>query len=137
MTVSAVSEVLPRIIIADDDPTVRAALGMALSRGFELVGVAVDSEEAITLAQASQPDAAVIDVEMPKGGGLHAVRGIHHVAPGTAIVVISGDESDALVRELVQAGATTYRRKGVGIAAIAQALVDSIKAHSDGRVDSL
>jgi len=137
MIMSAVSEVLPRIIIADDDPTVRATLGMALSQAFELVGVAVDGEQAIKLARVSQPDAAVIDVEMPKGGGLRAVRGIRDVAPGTAIVVLSGDESDAVVRELVQAGATTYRRKGVGMAVIAQSLTESIKAHSDARVDSL
>jgi DNA-binding NarL/FixJ family response regulator len=129
--------VLPRIIIADDDPVVRATLGMSLGRVFDLVGVAVDSEQAIKLARVSQPDAAIVDVEMPKGGGLRAVRGIREVSPGTAIVVFSGDESDALVRELVQAGATTYRRKGISLAEISQSLTDSIKAHFDGHVESL
>ncbi|MGD0453690.1 MAG: response regulator transcription factor [Solirubrobacteraceae bacterium] len=133
MTMAAVSDHRPRLIIADDDPVVRSMLGMSLGGAFELVGVAADSEQAIELARVSQPDAAVIDVEMPKGGGLHAVLGIRDVAPDTAIVVLSGDESDGLVRELMQAGAIAYRRKGVAAAVLAQSLNDSIKAHSDGR----
>jgi CheY-like chemotaxis protein len=75
----------PRLMIADDNPVIRSMLGMSLSGGFEVVGAAADSEEAIELARATQPDAAVVDVEMPKGGGLRAVRGILEVAPGTAI----------------------------------------------------
>jgi DNA-binding NarL/FixJ family response regulator len=120
-------------MIADDDPVVRSMLGMALGTSFELVGVAADSEQAIELARVSQPDAAIVDVEMPKGGGLRAVRGIREVAPATAIVVLSGDESDGLVRELMQAGAIAYRRKGVAPTVLAQSLNESIKAHSDGR----
>jgi len=133
MTVVAVSDSRPRLMIADDDPVVRSMLGMALGTSFELVGVAADSEQAIELARVSQPDAAIVDVEMPKGGGLRAVRGIREVAPATAIVVLSGDESDGLVRELMQAGAIAYRRKGVAPTVLAQSLNESIKAHSDGR----
>jgi len=123
-------------MIADDDPVVRSMLGMSLDAAFELVGVAADGEQAIELARVSQPDAAVIDVEMPKGGGLRAVLGIREVAPGTAIVVLSGDESDGLVRQLMQAGAIAYRRKGVAASVLAQSLNDSIKAHSGGRADA-
>jgi DNA-binding NarL/FixJ family response regulator len=131
MTVTAVSDSRPRLMIADDDPVMRSMLGMSLGTSFELVGVAADSEQAIELARVSQPDAAIVDVEMPKGGGLRAVLGIRDVAPGTAIVVLSGDESDGLVRELMQAGAVAYRRKGVAPTVLAQSLNESIKAHSD------
>jgi DNA-binding NarL/FixJ family response regulator len=123
----------PRLIIADDDPVIRSMLGMSLNGGFEVVGVASDTEEAIELARVSQPDAAVVDVDMPKGGGMGAVRGILEVAPDTAIVVLSGDETDRLVRELMQAGAVAYRRKGVTPRVLAESLTDSIKAHLDGR----
>jgi DNA-binding NarL/FixJ family response regulator len=98
-------------MIADDNPVIRSMLGMSLRGGFEVVGVAADSEEAIELARATQPDAAVVDVEMPKGGGLQAVRGILEVAPDTAIVVLSADEIDGVVRELMRAGAIAYLRK--------------------------
>ena len=81
-------------------------------------------------ARTSQPDAALIDVEMPKGGGLSAVHGIVENSSHTAIVVLSVDESDATVRELMQAGATSYRRKGVAPQVLAESLVESINAHA-------
>lgn len=120
----------PRLLIADDDPVIQALLDMALSPEFEVVGVAADGEQAVELARESQPDAALVDVEMPAGGGLRAVRGIHEVAPDTAIVVLSVDESDGVVRELLQAGATAYLRKGVAPQVLADTLIDSIDAHS-------
>jgi DNA-binding NarL/FixJ family response regulator len=133
MTSSGSSKDRPRVMIADDNPMIRSTLGMSLSNGFEVVGVAADSDEAIELARATQPDAAVIDVEMPKGGGLRAVRGILEVAPDTAIVMLSVDESDGVVRELMRAGAIAYLRKGVAPQALAESLTESIEAHAHGR----
>jgi DNA-binding NarL/FixJ family response regulator len=123
---------LPRLIIADDDPIVQSVLGNVLGERFDVVGIAADGEEAVALARAFRPDVALIDVEMPKGGGLRAVEGICEVAPGTAIVVLSCDESDASVRELIQAGAIAYRRKGIEPELLAEALRGSILAHGDG-----
>jgi DNA-binding NarL/FixJ family response regulator len=120
----------PRLIVADDDPVVRSILGMTLSESFNIVGVAADGEEAIDLARASQPDAAVVDVEMPGGGGLHAVRGIVVASPGTAIVILSGDESDEGVRQLMSAGAIAYLRKGLATPAFVASVTASIRAHA-------
>ncbi|HSZ14744.1 MAG TPA: response regulator transcription factor [Solirubrobacteraceae bacterium] len=120
----------PRLMIADDDPVVRSMLNISLSQAFDVVGIAADGEQAVEFAKASQPDVALVDVEMPRGGGLRAVQGIHEVAPNTAIVLLSIDESDGIVRELMQAGATTYLRKGVGPHALADALMASIEAHA-------
>jgi DNA-binding NarL/FixJ family response regulator len=124
---------LPRLMIADDDPIIQSLLDTSLSREFDVVGLAADGREAIELAEASQPDAAVVDVEMPEGGGLRTVRGIHEVAPDTAIVVLSADESDGMVRELMQAGAMAYLRKGVAPRILADALMDSIQTHAQDR----
>jgi NarL family two-component system response regulator LiaR len=124
----------PRLIIADDDPVVRSSLSMLLGAAFDVVGVARDSDEAIDLARESQPDAAIVDVDMPKGGGLRAVQGILDAAPDTAIVVLSGDESDAAVRELILAGAMSYQRNGVERDLLAQSLHNSISARANARV---
>jgi len=132
-TSSAPARRRPRLVIADDDPVVQLVLGMSLEREFEVVGVAADSEEAIELARASQPDAALLDVKMPKGGGLRAVRGIHEVAPDTAIVMLSGYQAHGIVRELMQAGAIAYRRKGVATHLLATALTESMKVHAAER----
>ncbi len=123
----------PRLLIADDDPVVQSVLGLSLGEDFEIVGVAADSAEAVELARSSQPDAALIDVDMPRGGGISAVRGIAEVAPEAAIVILSGDESDAVVRQLINAGATAYRRKGAGTGEIAASLRESITAHAATR----
>jgi DNA-binding NarL/FixJ family response regulator len=119
----------PRLVIADDDPVVQSMLRMSLGHQFEVVGVAGDGEEAIELARINQPDAALVDIKMPKGGGLRAVRGIIEVAPGTAIVMLSGARSHGTVRELMQAGAIAFRRKGASPHVLAAALTESIKVH--------
>ncbi|MGD1055830.1 MAG: response regulator transcription factor [Solirubrobacteraceae bacterium] len=126
----------PRLVIADDDPIARILLDSTLGNEFEVVGVAADSEEAIELSRVGQPDAALIDVVMPKGGGLRAVRGILEVAPDTAIVMLSGFDGDGVVRELIEAGAIAYRRKGVAPRALAEALTESIKVHTAERRES-
>ena len=123
----------PRLVIADDDPVVQSMLTMSLGRRFEVVGAAADGEEAIELARVWQPDAALVDVQMPKGGGLGAVHGIREVAPDTAIVMLSGHRSHGAVRELTRAGAIAYRRKGATPDALATALTESIEAHAAER----
>jgi diguanylate cyclase (GGDEF)-like protein len=118
-----------RVLVADDDPVVQSSLRMSLAAGFEVVGVASDSEQAIGLATATKPDAAIVDVNMP-GGGLRAVQGIHETSPATAIVILSSDELSGVVRELLLAGATTYCRKGVAPEVLGELLTRSIRARA-------
>lgn len=118
----------PTLLIADDDPVVRSMLGMSLGQRFEIVAAVEDGEHAVEMAKEHKPDAALIDVDMPGGGGAAAVRGIAQISPETAIVVLSADESDALVRDLLQAGAMTYRRKGISPQELSETLENSIRA---------
>jgi DNA-binding NarL/FixJ family response regulator len=120
---------LPRLLIADDDPVVRSTLGMALEHRFDIVAVVADGEEAVAQAAATTPDAALIDVEMPAGGGARAVQGIAAISPATAMVVLSGDESEATVVELLRAGAMSYCRKGVDTHQLTETIQRSIAAH--------
>jgi DNA-binding NarL/FixJ family response regulator len=118
----------PTLLIADDDPVVRSMLSLTLDRQFDIVGAAADSDEAIALAQECRPDVALVDVQMPGGGGLSAIRGIAGVSPDTAAVVISADEFDPLVRQLMIAGAMTYVRKGIAPADLAEVLHRALRA---------
>lgn len=132
----------PRLMVADDDFIIQTLMSASLERDFEVVGVAGDAEEAIDLARAEQPDVALVDVEMPKGGGSRAVAGMIEVAPRVAIVVLSGDESDAVVRELISAGAVAYSRKGIDPQELTELLIDSIEVRAKelartGAADSL
>ncbi len=118
----------PTLLIADDDAVVRSMLSLTLERQFDIVGAARDSDQAIALAQAAQPDVALIDVQMPCGGGLSAIRGLAEVSPETAAVVLSADEFDPMVRELMIAGAIAYVRKGIAPAALAEVLHRAMRA---------
>jgi DNA-binding NarL/FixJ family response regulator len=119
----------PTLLIADDDPVVCSMLSMSLEPRFEIVAAVDDGEQAVSRAAATRPDAAVVDVQMPAGGGSRAVRGIAHASPDTAIVVLSGDETDTGVRDLVQAGAMAYVRKGIGAHELIATLEHAMRAH--------
>jgi DNA-binding NarL/FixJ family response regulator len=117
------------LLIADDDPVVRSTLSMALEQRFDIVAVAGDGEDAVTKAAESAPDAALLDVDMPRGGGLRAVRGISESSPTTALIVLSGDEAEGVVMDLLQAGAMAYCRKGGQTRQLADTIERSIRAH--------
>lgn len=121
------------LLIADDDPVARAVLGRSLSFAFEIVGEAEDADQAIALAEQLRPDAALVDVNMPEGGARRAVPGIVEVAPATAIVVLSADEADAMVRQLLIAGAVAYIRKGTDPRELAESLRRAVAARAGER----
>lgn len=95
---------LPRLLIADDDHIVVSMLCAQLASRFDIIAAAHDAEDAIALACRHKPDVAIVDVQMPTGGGLRATKDIQLCSPGTAIVVLSADESDGTVRDMIAAG---------------------------------
>ncbi|MGP8159712.1 MAG: response regulator transcription factor [Candidatus Dormibacteria bacterium] len=103
-----------RILIADDDASMRGALGDMLSSepGYEVVGLAADPESAIDLAGAHHPDVAILDVKMPGGGGIRAAEGIRAASPRTRIVALSAWDDRETMRRMRRAGATGYLVKG-------------------------
>jgi DNA-binding NarL/FixJ family response regulator len=118
----------PRALIADDDPDVRAVLETQLAGSFDIVGVAADTDEAIALAAETRPDIAIVDVQMPGGGGLRATREIRGAAPETTIVALSADESERIVLEMLTAGAVAYVRKGVPAGELVALLHEALRA---------
>jgi DNA-binding NarL/FixJ family response regulator len=119
----------PRALIADDDPDVRAVLVAQLTGSFDIVGTAADTDEAIALASETRPDIAIVDVQMPGGGGLRATREIRGAAPETTVVALSSDESERVVLEMLNAGAVAYVRKGVGADELVALLHEALRAH--------
>jgi EAL domain-containing protein (putative c-di-GMP-specific phosphodiesterase class I) len=103
-----------RVLIADDEAEVRAALAELISSDddLELVGAAGDADEAIELAIAKSPDVALVDVKMPAGGGPRAAREICRTSPQTRVLALSAYEDKATVMEMLRAGAVGYLVKG-------------------------
>jgi len=122
-------ERVPRVLIADDDPDVRAVLSARLAGRFDVVATAADTDEAIALATEVRPDIAIVDVQMPGGGGVRATKEICEATPDTAIVALSADESERVVLDMLRAGAVAYVRKGVDADELASLLEEALRAH--------
>jgi DNA-binding NarL/FixJ family response regulator len=123
------SEQAPRVLIADDDPDVRAVLSAQLAGRFDVVATAADTDDAIALAAELRPDLAIVDVQMPGGGGVRATKEICEATPDTAIVALSADESERVVLDMLRAGAVAYVRKGVDADELAALLEEALRAH--------
>jgi DNA-binding NarL/FixJ family response regulator len=113
-----------RVLIADDDPVMRMLVGAIVARDpdLTLAGEAADADEAITAAARLQPDVALLDLEMPGGGGPAAARGIRERAPGVRVLALSAHEADAAREEMLAAGAVGYVVKGAAPDAVAAAI---------------
>jgi len=113
-----------RVVVVDDDPRFREALVALISTtdGIVVVGEAADGESAVALTEELSPDLVVMDVEMPRLGGLDATGRILDHDPAIAVVVVSGT-SDTAAKAL-QAGAVAYMRKGSDLAGLAPLLLN-------------
>ena len=102
-----------RVLVADDDAVIRAALSELIDgrHGLVLVGTAVDAQSAIALAASSHPDVAVLDYKMP-GGGVYAAREIIRLSPGTAVLCLSAYGDPGTESKMRRAGANGFLIKG-------------------------
>ena len=120
-----------RVMVADDDADARGLLEKYVKGepALQLVGAAANAEEAIQLAAEHQPDAALLDVNMPAGGGLRAVREIGEQSPGTSMIALSGYDDRNTVLRMLEAGAISYLVKGASREQILHTVRRSIDAH--------
>jgi DNA-binding NarL/FixJ family response regulator len=102
------------VLLVDDVPDLRFVVRMVLERTdrFTVVGEAGDGIEAIRLAAELQPDLALLDLTMPRMGGVEALPRIRAASPNTKVVVLSGWESH-LALASTGAGAVAYLEKGI------------------------
>ena len=113
-----------RIVIADDQASVREGLVLLLNEDpdIEVVGAAADGEQALALVAEHQPDAILLDLHMPVLDGIRATRHLKSEHPGVAVVVLTTYADDSTVLDALQAGARSYLTKDADRTEIAQAL---------------
>jgi len=99
-----------RVLIVDDHAPVRAGLRTLLSssRCINVVGEAGDGCEAIRLAQQLRPAVVLMDLSMPKLGGVDATHRIRDACPETKVLVLSMHSSAAHIQRSLEAGASGY-----------------------------
>ena len=104
-----------RILIADDHAVVRAGLAQLIATfaDVELVGVASDGREAVTLCAERRPDVVLMDLEMPVLDGIEATRRIKAAQPDVAVVVLTSFSDRERILLALDAGAAGYLLKDV------------------------
>jgi DNA-binding NarL/FixJ family response regulator len=92
-------------VVADDHPAVLEAVSEYLEgAGITVVGTAGDGAEALEEIEARRPDVALVDVRMPKVGGIELAREAAKKAPDTAIVLYTGYGDRAMLTEALDVG---------------------------------
>lgn len=105
-------DVVIRVVVVDDHPVVRDGLrGMLASAEFDVVGEASDGVTAVEVIERVEPDVALMDLRMPGGGGVEAIREIGRRKLKCRVLVLTTYGSDADTISAIEAGATGYLLK--------------------------
>ncbi len=106
---------MTRVLVVDDEPQIRKALGVNLrARGYD-VDLAATGEEALHLAAARRPDAVLLDLGLPGIDGVQVIEGLRGWSEVPIIVLsVRGEESDKVAA--LDAGADDYVTKPFGMA---------------------
>ncbi|GAA2242696.1 DNA-binding response regulator [Streptomyces ruber] len=117
-----------RVLVADDNPVVRAGLAALLGDhpDIEVVAQAVDGEEAVRLAGAHRPDVILLDVRMPGTDGLTALPALVALAP---VMMLTYSREPEVVAEALRRGASGYLVHGEFTAA---QLIDAVRDVTTG-----
>ena len=119
-----------RILVADDHAIVRDGLVQMLGRekGFDIVGQAVDGQDAVEKARALRPDVILMDVTMPRLSGQEATQLISAEMPEIQIIGLSMHVEDDIADQMRAAGAKRYFVKDSPINKIAGAIRELVHA---------
>ncbi|MCW1918453.1 response regulator transcription factor [Rhodobacter sp. KR11] len=105
-----------RLVLADDHPIYRQGLVMSLGEeaDIEVVGAARDGEEVAAMVAELRPDVVLLDVSMPKGGGIGALARIMAQDSPPKVAMLTASEADEDLMQALKLGALGYILKGVG-----------------------
>jgi DNA-binding NarL/FixJ family response regulator len=119
-----------RVLIADDQPLMRAAFEMTLrpEEDIEVVGEAADGREAIEQARRLHPDVLLMDIRMPELDGVEATRILSSEDEAIKILILTTFDIDEYVVEALEAGASGFLLKDIR----ADELIQAIRVVADG-----
>jgi DNA-binding NarL/FixJ family response regulator len=120
-----------RILVVDDHHVVRQGLVALLNimPDIEVVGEAGDGLEAIKLHQSLHPDITLMDLQLPKLGGVDAILRIRTEDPAARFIVLTTFDGDEDIFRSLQAGAKAYLLKGMTV----EELTSTIQAVHSGK----
>ena len=113
-----------RILLAEDQAMVRGALAalLRLDGNFEVVAEVSRGDEVTAAALKTQPDVALLDIEMPGGDGLSAARALHESMPSCRIVILTTFGRSGYLRQAMESGAVGFLLKDAPATELATAI---------------
>lgn len=124
-----------RIVLADDHAVLRAGLATLLNARSDMtvVGEATDGAELLIIAEAIQPDVILLDLTMPRLGGLEALPLLRQRAPDARVLILTMHHDEGYLRQALKSGAAGYVLKKAAdvelIAAIQAVMRGDIYVH--------
>ncbi len=102
-----------RVMIVEDQQLIRRAFKtmLSLEPDLDVVAEAGDGQDAVRLARLNAPDVVLMDLHMPRMGGVAATREIMAIAPATRIIVLTTFDDERSVFDAISAGAVAYLLK--------------------------
>ncbi|UCH60177.1 MAG: response regulator transcription factor [Anaerolineales bacterium] len=121
-----------KVLIADDHTIVRSGIKLLLEAeaDIDVVGEALDGNQALAMAEALHPDVVLMDIAMPGMDGLEATRQIKSNWPDIKVLVLTMHRSDEYFFEMLKAGASGYILKG----AETSDLINAVRVVGKGEV---
>ncbi|WP_432927175.1 response regulator transcription factor [Microbispora sp. CA-135349] len=102
-----------RVVLADDEPVIRAGVRaiLAADPGIDVVAEAAGGRELVDAVLAHRPDVALVDIRMPGLDGLAASAEVRRAAPGTAVLIMTSFGEDAYIARALGDGAAGFLLK--------------------------
>lgn len=118
------------VVIVDDHTLVREGISRLLATDdrIEIIGEGEDGLEAVHLAQKLKPDVMLIDINMPKMGGIEAAKQIKEINPEIKVLMLTIYEDEEYIQKALKVGADGYLQKEVS----SQYLRKTIKQVANG-----
>jgi DNA-binding NarL/FixJ family response regulator len=101
-------EFRPRVVLADDHPSVLVAFGRLLRASCEVVASVSAGQAAIDAVGALRPDILVVDLMMPDLDGLEVCRQVKQTAPETDVVIVTACDDTEVENVALQDGASAF-----------------------------
>lgn len=113
-----------RIVLVDDDPMVRTALGMILGGdpSLRVVGEAADGQEALEVVAALAPEVVLMDIRMPRMDGLAATQELLRGERPPRVIVLTTFDTDDMVVRALRIGAAGFLLKDTPPARLVEAV---------------
>jgi two-component system response regulator DesR len=113
-----------RVLLAEDQAMVRGALAALLSRekDIEVVAEVAQGDAVVEAALSSQPDVALLDIEMPGGSGLDAAQRLRTALPSCRVVILTTFGRSGYLRRAMESGAVGFLVKDAPASELARVL---------------